>query len=285
MLISLNELLRQGELCARRETLPSPRSIAYDNVLYHIHAGGVMAENEAEGAHAEKSKNQTQAAPESLWTAVVPIVPSLLWFLLAAFVVWQTYGVVLELVRAGALRKIGIGTVQLEFAAFQLTKVRDLENQGLTEAEQKHLLWRFSQLGEALSTTSILWVDDGHPAQNASLRPLLQSLGVVVDLATSTEDAFKWLAAAKYDIVITDLRRDNDRADFCFPDSDVWSAGCALLKLIGPGRRNGWPRLLIYAGEVNYSLPTPAYADGITNQPYRLLNLILDAVAAEPLRP
>ena len=195
------------------------------------------------------------------WVEVAKLAPPVLWFCLALLVVVNTYDPLMDLVKRGALRKIGIGTVELEFAEVHLRRVRGLNDQGIPESEQKALLGRFDQLADQLEVTSILWVDDKHPEQNASLRPLLTSLGVNIDLATSTEDALEWMDQAHYDIIITNLHRPNDPSAPCYSSPQPANAGCALLKNIGSSRTGEWPRLLVYTGNFEPENGTPAFAE------------------------
>jgi CheY-like chemotaxis protein len=215
------------------------------------------------------------------WMEIVKLVPSILWFCLAAIVIFKSYDPLMNLVKQGAIQKIGVGAVQIEFAKVEvhLQRVRGLDNQGIPESDQKQLLERFNQLAEQLAVTSILWVDDQNPQQNASLRPLLTSLGVNIDLATSTADANKWLNQAHYDIVITDLDRPGDPTAPCYSSSEPANAGCALLKAIGGSRKGEWPRLIVYAENFDPEKGMPPFAEGVATLPGPLLHLILNAVA------
>lgn len=224
-------------------------------------------------------ENEEAQQREQLWAKLASLMPSFLWFALAAIVVWKAYDPLLELVRQGALRKIGVGTFQIEFAEVLIRRVRGLDKQGISESDQKILLDRFSRLSDRLQRRSILWVDNDHPQQNASLRPLLSSLGVNIDLASSTNEAWKWLSQADYEVVITDLDRPHDESAPCYSSPEPANAGCALLKAVGGQRRGAWPKLVVYAARINPALGTPPYAEGATNQPGQLLHLILDAVS------
>lgn len=211
---------------------------------------------------------------------VLKLVPTLLWFSLVAILLFHTFSPLMELVKRGALRKVGIATVELEFAEVRLRQVRGLENQGISETEQAALLERFENLSDRLAATSILWVDDNHPHQNASLRPTLASLGVNVDLAKSTSEAQKWLGQAYYDIIITDFRRDSDPSAPCYTDlKEPANAGCDLIQKVGSSRKTEWPRIIVYTGRLDGRFGPPLHADGMTNSPSKLLHLILDAVA------
>ena len=60
------------------------------------------------------------------------------------------------------------------------------------------------------SVATILWVDD-HPANNRLEVQLFRQNRIAVHLAESTADALKLLAVNRYDLVISDLGRGEDR--------------------------------------------------------------------------
>lgn len=191
--------------------------------------------------------------PPPFWTEIIKLLPTLLWFGLVLGIVLASYRPVMEQIKKGGLRRIGVGNVQLEFAEIHLRHVRGLQDQGISESDQKVLLGRFDTLADQLGAASILWVDGKHPQQNASLRPLLNSLGVNIDLANSTDDAMKWLGQARYDVVITNLDRPNDATNDepCYQTPKPANAGCALLKKIGGSRKGEWPWLVVYTLDFN----------------------------------
>lgn len=64
------------------------------------------------------------------------------------------------------------------------------------------------------SKTKILWVDD-RPDNNISERESLQDLGVVIRLASSTDQAMECLRHERFDLVISDMGRPpDDRAGY-----------------------------------------------------------------------
>jgi PleD family two-component response regulator len=55
-----------------------------------------------------------------------------------------------------------------------------------------------------VSKTKILWVDD-QPDNNIAVKEVLQSLGILIRLATSTEQAMDILFSEEFDLVISDM--------------------------------------------------------------------------------
>jgi len=113
----------------------------------------------------------------------------------------------------------------------------------------------------------ILWVDD-RPENNVRERAAMLTLGMSVMLATSTDEALDELARARFDVVISDMGRPPDP-----------QAGYTLLdKMRAKG--DSTP-MVIYAGSnapEHKQLAREHGAEGTTNRPHELLDLVLRAV-------
>ena len=69
---------------------------------------------------------------------------------------------------------------------------------------------------ELLRDSRLLWIDD-EPSSTRTERSALTALGVVIDTATSDDDAERRMAAEHYDIVISDIARgDRNNAGMAF---------------------------------------------------------------------
>jgi CheY-like chemotaxis protein len=94
---------------------------------------------------------------------------------------------------------------------------------------------------------------------------LLESLGLNVTIATTTEQALEEVNARPFDLVVSDMRRDGDAI-----------AGLTLLKSM---RDAGIRTPLIFTvGRYEPDRGVPAGAFGITNRVDELLNLVFDAL-------
>ena len=99
----------------------------------------------------------------------------------------------------------------------------------------------------------MLWVDD-HPENNDAERNLLTSRRITVDLARDGNAAVHRLEEKKYDLVLSDMRRDADER-----------AGTKLLQEI---MSRGFPvRVIFYATRFDPDLRIPRHAVGMTNRP------------------
>jgi len=118
----------------------------------------------------------------------------------------------------------------------------------------------------------ILWVDD-RPSNNRYEVAAFTSLGMHVQLSTSTEDALeKTSADGRYDVVISDMGRP--------PDSQ---AGYTLLDALR--RRGDRTPFVIYASSrsaENFDAAVARGALGCTNQPDELIELVSNALRRAP---
>lgn len=126
---------------------------------------------------------------------------------------------------------------------------------------------RLSLSTDLLQGGSILWVDD-HPEWNESLVRLFRTAGITVDTVDSTDAALHAMSIAPYDLVITDMRREDEPAGE--------AAGMALLdRMVAAG---------IPTPAVFFSGPADAFAAlhpraaVATNSPEELVNCVIDIV-------
>lgn len=111
----------------------------------------------------------------------------------------------------------------------------------------------------------LLWVDD-RPSNNRYERSALESMGVIVDLSTSTEDAQRKLQRrAAYDLVISDMARPEDP-----------HAGYVLLGWMQ--KRDDRTPFVIYSSSnsaAHYDEAVRNGAVGSTGEPTELIDMVL----------
>lgn len=122
-------------------------------------------------------------------------------------------------------------------------------------------LRRAELVASVLRGARILWVDD-HPENNAWERELLRSLGVVIVLVENTRSALACLETESFDVLISDIRRDDQSVDGINGATEIRHASPML-------------PIVFYVQDVTSDRP-PAPASGITNEPNELLHLLLD---------
>lgn len=118
-----------------------------------------------------------------------------------------------------------------------------------------------------LSEATVLWVDD-KPANNVYERKSMEALGIRFTLSLDTTDALDKLQLNRYDVIISDMGRGNDRR-----------AGYTLLEEIKK-RGNSTP-LIFYSTNSSSSIKQESRQRGAFGQattPQELFSLVLSAV-------
>lgn len=130
---------------------------------------------------------------------------------------------------------------------------------------------RAKRIADVLQGAHILWVDD-HPENNIAERKILDSFGMSVDIARSTNEAILKLTQEKsdtgqrYDVIISDMGRGLKRDE-----------GKQFLTRIRRDHKIDVP-VIYYVGKYNPKDGVPPYAFGMTNRPEQLLLYIMDAL-------
>jgi response regulator RpfG family c-di-GMP phosphodiesterase len=114
-----------------------------------------------------------------------------------------------------------------------------------------------------LKSARLLWVDD-NPSNNIYERLVLNSFGISIDLAISTEEALYFAGRVKYDVILSDMRRGSNPR-----------AGTELLRSL-KGRHITSP-IVFYVGRLSLE-PGPVGAFAITDRPDELLHYVFDVL-------
>jgi hypothetical protein len=142
---------------------------------------------------------------------------------------------------------------------------RATSNVIMSEGDKWSAVKRAQRVRPVLEGARLLWVDD-HPGGNTALVKLLRKFGVSVDLAINSEEGIKLLQRHQYDVVVSDIARDEGTDGVKMVD-EMW-------------------RLRLYRWTIFYVMEIderhrPGHAFGITNRPDHLLHLIMDALERE----
>jgi CheY-like chemotaxis protein len=117
--------------------------------------------------------------------------------------------------RGGSLTRLGLGPsgVTMEFAEAKLDEAvrgSNAEDQrAVGQAAKRSVLDRLQRNSELLRRARILWADD-HPENNAAIVDLLRRFGASVETPRSNEHALALMQASRYDVVISDVARDDE---------------------------------------------------------------------------
>jgi hypothetical protein len=214
---------------------------------------------------------------------VLSIIYKIGWLIFAVFVFVYLYDPIVNLVPH--IESFKGGGVEVKFAqevkSFKENLKEDVElrSEGakdfLSDVELRALSERAIQLKYKLFGTRVLWVDDNHPLQNSYERQAFQSIGIFVDIVSSSEQVLIALTAPKqkYDILITDMgRKENGKYDS--------EAGKKLLatiqdkKIIIP--------TLIYSYSFSPKNGIPDNVFGVATRRDRLVQFVFDIVELKP---
>lgn len=178
----------------------------------------------------------------------------------------------------GRLKKADIAGNSFEFAEIKALKESLEEGTEALKDNPNELISFMKKQVEKLPTTntsskplfplsgrSILWVDD-KPLNNVYEESIFTQLGATIKQATSTEQALHYLASDNYDLIISDLHRnENGRSN---P-----TAGYDLLDEI---RRQKIQVPLIFYTRARVNPEKARWANGEAANRSRLQDLILD---------
>jgi CheY-like chemotaxis protein len=202
-------------------------------------------------------------------TELVKIIPAILWFALAVFVLVLFYRPIRDELLP-YLSTVKAGGVELSFVADSMDAAVELAEKSpqwkveVPAAAKRQALARVKRHRKLLRGSRLLWVDD-HPGNNGNEVCMFRRLGVEIDQAESTETALKHLREARYDLVVSDMARG--------AEADAGLGFLAELRksdLITP--------VVFYVGVFDPGRGTPATALGITNRPDELVHFTLDAL-------
>jgi len=209
-----------------------------------------------------------EPASSQLLPSILQVLPSILWFLLAAAVLVLFYRPIRDdlLPHLSGFKAAG---VELSFvkesidAAIQLAEKSPQWTVQVSAADKERTLRRAKAHLPILRNAQLLWLDD-HPENNANERRMFTQLGVEVEPATSTDEALSKVIRGNYDVVVSDMRHGDDP-----------TGGLKFLDHLRPQRDTP---VIFYIGNVNADKGIPPRAFGITNRPDELLHLVLDVL-------
>jgi CheY-like chemotaxis protein len=166
------------------------------------------------------------------------------------------------------VQSVKLGELEITFLKETVKKIAvERVKKTLSDEDASGPLLRANMISPILDGARLLWIDD-KPDGNAGEIKLLRRLGITVDTAVTSEDARQMLSKFHYDVIISDLDREgrsNEGRTF-------------LESLIGTRL---FRYTIFYVGHVDEEKPIPKGAFNITNQPDKLLHLIMDALERE----
>jgi CheY-like chemotaxis protein len=175
-----------------------------------------------------------------------------------------------------AYRKTLGGKKKLSGAELLMALLRQLEKKQELEAASPGVSYgsdlslfpavshRAKHIRPLIDGSRILWVDD-NPRSTFYERTTLATLGISIDVATSTEEALFMTKRIPFDAIISDIKHGTDD-----------SAGITLLDLLRA--RNIRTPLIFYIGAIDHTKPKPIGSFAITNLAAELFHYLFDVL-------
>jgi len=206
---------------------------------------------------------------DSVAIQLVKILPSILWLLLIVAILVLFYRPICDelLPNLANLKAMG---VELSFvrdsmnAAIELAEKSPQWKVEVSSRDKELALSRARQHVKVFRNARILWVDD-HPENNRNELRMFRQLQADIDIATSTEKALDMLRNDDYDLILSDMARD-----------DKAMAGLEFLEQCRKESKS--IPVIFYIGVLDPTKGVPPQAFGITNRPDELLHLTLDVL-------
>jgi len=200
---------------------------------------------------------------------VFKLLLSFLWFGIVLFFLIKFY----KPVRYDLLPKLtGFKALGIEFsfiknsidAALELADKNPKWKVDVPEPARNNVLNRAKEHLDVFQNSALLWIDD-NPENNLNEWRMFLQLNVKVELAKSTGQALEMLHQKKFDVVISDMVRNNED-----------DAGLEFLNKFR--KVDATTPVIFYIGTYDPKIGMPFGAFGITNRPDELLHLTLDAL-------
>jgi hypothetical protein len=237
--------------------------------------GGNGGQSDADEEVSDKSATEVKVA-------FIGLLPQLFWAVVATIALLLLWKPVVKLLDEGRISKVDVGIIQIEIAQAAIAAIKDSDRKGIpdTPATFKPIADRAKMIQNKLIGSFILWVDDENPSQNVQERRALESFGIHFDLASSTDEAIRWLDRARYDAVISDVSRPPESTNNvpCFSSPLPAGAGCVMAAKMHQRYGDKMPPTIFYSANFPESAGTPPYGFGVTNRVDRLFQLVFDAL-------
>jgi CheY-like chemotaxis protein len=197
-------------------------------------------------------------------------IPPILWFIFICVLFILFY----KRIRDELLPKLGgIKAAGVEFsfvensidAAIEFGEKSDGWDVKVPEKDKKAALNRAKYHFNTFRNARILWIDD-YPENNRNERRMFRQLQADTDIARNSNEALEMLRCDFYDLVISDIARD-DKDDL---------DGLQFLSELR--KTNAETPVIFYIGVIEIGKGVPEHAFGITDRPDELLHLTLDAL-------
>ncbi|MBE9049340.1 response regulator [Nostocales cyanobacterium LEGE 11386] len=200
--------------------------------------------------------------PKEIIIELIKIIPSILWVIFLTILVLVLLKPIKNIL-IPQLSEIKAFGIEAKFIKEELAKAAR-KNPEVKETALNQVTRRAQRIASIIQGARLLLVND-IPEEMVNVQRILQSLGVIVDVARTTKSALNMLANTEYDVIISDMSRDG------VPDE-------GLRFLHESIKRSLYRPTIFTVANFDPSQGVPAYAFGITNRVDEMLNLIFDVL-------
>lgn len=200
--------------------------------------------------------------PKEIIIELIKIIPSILWVVSLVILLFIFLKPIKDILipQLSEFKAFGI---EAKFIKEELAKAAS-KNPEVKETALDQVTRRSKRVASIIQGARLLLVND-IPEEMINIQRILQSLGVIVDVARTTQSALNMLANSDYDVIVSDMSRDG------IPDEG--------LRFLNESIKRGVYRPTIFTvANFEPSRGVPAYAFGITNRVDEMLNLIFDVL-------
>ncbi|MEH2338876.1 hypothetical protein [Nostoc sp.] len=200
--------------------------------------------------------------PKEIIIELIKIIPSILWVIFLTILV-LVFLKPIKNILIPQLSEIKAFGIEAKFIKEELAKAAR-KNPEVKETALDQVTHRAQRITSIIQGARLRLVND-IPEEMINVQRILQSLGVIVDVARTTKSALNMLANTEYDVIVSDMSRDG------VPDEG--------LRFLHESIKRGLYRPIIFTvANFDPSRGVPAYAFGITNRIDEMLNLIFDVL-------
>jgi len=213
--------------------------------------------------------DSTAAFTERVALELIKNLPAILWFIVSCIIIILLYGPIRHELLPNITGFKALG-VEFSFVKSSINTAIELAEKSpqwkviIPEEDRQRVLNRVKKHLALFQDVRILWIDDV-PDSLRNERTMLRRLQTDIDLATSAAEAKKLLQAGEYDLILSDIAREDDPI-----------GGLKFLQEYG--KKTQRLPVIFYVGTFLPEKGVPPYAFGITNRPDELLHLIMDAL-------
>lgn len=173
-----------------------------------------MAEEQSDSTDDHSKDDVSGKTRIDVLIALIPLIPKAITFLLCTLVLYLFYEPIKSRLSTD-LTKVEVFGITAEFDRDQFQQVKRLSSPDSSAVFQS-VNQRLKYVHPLIVGGKVLWIDDNHPTQNARERELVRSMGIAIDIVSSSDEALDLVCRTTefglmpYDVIVSDVDRDGN---------------------------------------------------------------------------